>query len=408
MNRREFMKGAAALAAFAAVPGALAAELAAAAKVTRRTFKDTATTVPLLGFGMMRLPTKPKSREIDRPAAQALVDRAMSAGLNYFDTAWMYCNGKSEEFVGEALKKYPRASYLVASKLPIGGLRTAGDIERTFNEQLRRCNVGYFDFYMLHNLNARSFANAEKLKAYEWLLEQKKQGKIRQLGFSVHDTPEVLQTIVAAHPWDFAQIQLNYLDWDLYRSREQYEILTARKIPVIVMEPLRGGSLAKLTPGAEAVLKKRAPDASIASWGLRYAASLPNVLLVLSGMNQMAHLDENIGTFTGFRPLSTEEQTTLREARTVYLHTQKGSVPCTACRYCSCPHKLDIPALFAIWNNYCRNRNVKELKRRIAQMPPKVRPKGCVGCRVCVRACPQKIDIPAEFKRINAEIAKLK
>lgn len=276
-------------------------------------------TVPLIGFGTMRLPTiGGDMKKIDYAVTERMIDAAMKAGCNYFDTAYMYHGGESEICMGKVLKKYPRDSYYLASKMPVWFARNRAGVERLFNEQLRKCQTEYFDFYMLHSLDSGKWAAVQKYGALEFLLKMKEQGKIRKLGFSFHDSPEVLKTIVKAHPWDFAQIQLNYLDWTLYRSKEQYEIVTEAGIPVIVMEPLRGGALARLSPDAVSILKNADPKASTASWGFRWCATLPNVLCILSGMSLPEHVEDNMRTFMPFVPLSDKEKNTLELALAAY------------------------------------------------------------------------------------------
>ncbi len=419
MNRREFLKSALVLAAIAPVAGLAAAEAAAKAgeqagktessapghsRITRRRYKNTALTVPLLGFGMMRLPKiNPDKPDIDYAAAEKLFDRAMEAGVNYFDTAYFYHGGKSEKCAGDLLTRYPRKSYLLASKLPIGGLKTEADVERVFNEQLAKCRTEYFDFYMLHALNAGGWKNAQRLHAYEFLKKKQAEGKIGKLGFSFHDTPEVLKTIAEAKQWDFVQLQINYLDWTLYRSKEQYEIVTKLGIPVIVMEPLRGSTLAKLNGETADIFRRANPDVSLASWAFRYAASLPNALLVLSGMTHMSDLEDNIKTFTDFRPLNDSERKTIASALTTY--RVPGIVPCTACRYCMpCPSEVEIPKIFEIYNKYKVNRHYP-VQAEYAKIPEDSRASACVKCGACVKKCPQKINIPKELERIAAELA---
>ena len=412
MNRREFIKGAAALTTLAAV-SRLAAQTdvapadakssepakegSASKKVSRRKYKKTDLTVPLLGYGMMRLPTK--NGKIDREEAQKLVDTAMAAGLNYFDTAQPYHNGESQQFLGEAMKKYPRDSYMLATKLPLWSLRSAAEAETTFKGQLEACKTEYFDFYLMHAFNANSFRTFENLKLYDYFKKQKEAGKIKLLGFSFHDSPEALETIVNAHEWDFCQIQLNFVDWDAQNAKRMYEFLTSKDIPVIIMEPLQGGKLATLTPAAVEVLKKADPKATPASWAFRYAASLPNVLTVLSGMTTMDVLKENIETFTDFKPLTDAERKILDEARDVYLGVSKSRVPCTACKYCNvCPVRIDIPAVFAVWNDFCEKKDEAAFKEAYNKL--QVKASACIGCRRCVRMCPQQIDIPTELGKI--------
>ena len=405
MDRRDFLKNLLAVAALAPVSKintafAAPAEKPLSGKVSRRRLKDTDVTVPMLGYGMMRLPKL--NGEIDYDTVKKQVALAMKHGVNYFDTAYFYHGGESEVCAGKVLSSYPRSSYMLADKMPVSRLRTEADVERIFNEQLKKCQVGYFDFYLLHALNAGSWQKAQKLKVYEFLKKQKDAGKIKYLGFSFHDTPKVLQKIASAHPWDFAQIQLNYLDWTIYRSRQQYGILTKLGIPVIVMEPLRGGALATLNPEAREVFKKSAPEASVASWAFRYVGSLPNVLCVLSGMTMTEHLEDNIKTFTDFKPLAANEQQVIKKALAAY--QKSGLTLCTACRYClPCPVGVNIPENFKIHNSYKLSGNKNRFKRSYDRLNDKQKASACVSCGLCVKKCPQKIDIPAMLKKVAAE-----
>lgn len=413
MNRRDFLKSTLALTMFGAFGkfnhssgSSHAAEQPSAKEpqVTRRKFGNTSLSVPLLGFGMMRLPTLGAgSSNIDETIAQKIVDRAMQAGINYFDTAYPYHGGKSEVFAGKALKKYPRESYLLATKLPIWAINNQNDIERIFNEQLKKCQVDYFDFYLIHALNSFNWEKVKEFNVYDFLLKKKQEGKIRNLGFSFHDSPEVLKTIAETNKWDFAMIQLNYLDWDLYRSKEQYEILTRNKIPVWVMEPLRGGALASLNKAATDILHNAAPGESNASWALRYAGSLPNVTCILSGMTLPEHLEDNIKTMTPFKPLSDPERNVLDKALAAY--KSSGAIPCTSCRYCMpCPVGVDIPRIFGLYNQYKITGNSWLLKNGISALPEDARPDACVDCGMCLKKCPQQLNIPAELKKIQNEL----
>lgn len=404
MNRRDFIKSAITVAALAPVSnlaakagldGNKASGVSAGPQVTRRQYKNTGMTLPLLGFGMMRLPQK--GDKIDRPTAEAMVDAAMKAGCNYFDTAWMYHSGESEEFAGTVLSKYSRDSYYLISKLPVVMLKSPEDVPKTFEAQLKKCKTDYFDFYHFHWMNEDHWAKAKQLGAWEYLSEQKKAGRIRKLGFSFHGEPETLQKIATEKPWDLVQIQLNYLDWELCRSREQYEILTKLGIPVAVMEPLKGGTLVKLTPEACKVLKDANPEASIASWGLRYAASLPNVQVVLSGMSAPDHVTDNLKTFSPFKPLSASEQETIQKALAAY--RKAGAIPCTACRYCSpCPVGVDIPRNLALLNQVKSGLPAFHAKLVYDAMDVDSRASSCVACGVCKKKCPQHIDIPKFMK----------
>ena len=417
MDRREFLKSALTLAALAPLAklhakagadGDKSSDVAKGKQVTRRRYRNTGLTVPLLGFGMMRMPRiDPAKPDIDYAKAEKQIARAMEAGVNYFDTAYFYHGGLSERCAGDLLSKYPRDSYYLVSKMPVRALKKEADVERIWNEQLARCKTDYFDFYLVHNLNKDRWNDTIRFHVYEFLKKKQAEGKIRKLGFSFHDEPEVLETIAKAHPWDFAQIQLNYLDWTLYRSKEQYEILTKLGIPVTIMEPLRGGALATLNPEASAILKQARPDVSVASWAFRYAASLPNVMVVLSGMTLIEHLEDNIRTFTDFKPLTDEERQVIDKALAAY--RKSGAVPCTACRYCTpCPVGVDIPRIFGLYNHYKTTGNFQHFRLVYDKMAADEKASACVGCGACLKKCPQKINIPAELKKIEADIRSRK
>ena len=367
-------------------------------QITRRPYLRTGMTLPLLGFGMMRLPEKDGA--LDPDAAGNLVALAMQQGCNYFDTAYVYPG--SEELIGKVLTDYPRESYYLTSKMPIHRLKSEDDLGRIFREQLDRTRAGYFDFYLMHWLNAEHWEMAQRFKVWEFLEKQKAAGLIRRIGFSFHDEPELLEKIASAHPWELAQIQLNYLDWEVCRSREMYEILTRRGIPVAVMEPLKGGSLVKLTEPARKVFTDAAPEASIASWGLRYAASLPNVQIVLSGMSSQEQLVDNLRTFTGFTPLTEVERETVADALAEYRKT--GAVPCTGCGYCKpCPHGVDIPRNLALHNQVKATGSAGHAGMVYHAMTERERASNCIACGVCKTRCPQKLDIPAFLKETAAD-----
>lgn len=445
MNRRDFLKNSLTVAALAplakfANQTGLAAEVkseekkddknaatGAKVKITTRKYKDTAQEISLLGFGCMRFPQKGGKVDID--AVKAMFKAAFAAGINYFDTAYVY-NG-SEAALKEVLKDYPRSSFNLTNKLPLWSINTEADVERVFKEELDRCGVDYFDFYLLHNLNVRDLDKAKRLKVFEFLERMKKEGKIKKLGFSSHGQPQDLQTIVNSYDkWEFAQIQLNYMDWVDQKAKEQYEILTEKKIPVVIMEPIRGGRLANLPENAMAILKKNNPDASAASWALRFAASLPNVLTVLSGMSNLQQVEENIRTFSPFKELTEQERKVLNNA---YLTMRNIEiVPCTACRYCMpCPAGVNIPGVFAAYNKYKeaaaqggganrgganrpggrmggRNNaaaapagNVEILTKELDALKKSELPSSCVKCDACKPKCPQSIDIPTQLAMIN-------
>jgi predicted aldo/keto reductase-like oxidoreductase len=326
-----------------------------------------------------------------------MLDRAIAAGVNYFDTAFPYHTGISEIFLGRILRKYPRNSFFLADKLPLWTLKTRDDAERIFTAQLKKCRVEYFDFYLLHAVNADRYAQAARLGLYEWLCEKKEQGLVRHIGFSFHDAPALLQTILDQHAWDFAQIQLNYVDWELGSAKSLYALLEERRIPAVVMGPVRGGALSKLPEKAAALLKKADPQASAASWAIRHAASLANVMVALSGMSTMEQVDDNIKTMTDFRPLSDDERETLKKAAALYLAS--GDIPCTGCGYCApCPEGVDIPEVFAVYNQRTR----RGFTHWYSVIPEHARAHRCTACGACAKLCPQGLDIPAAMREIAA------
>ena len=362
--------------------------------------------VSLLGFGCMRLPRLyPDKPEIDTELGQRMVDYAYSHGVNYFDTAYPYHEGLSEPFIGAALSKYPRESYNLVTKLPTWLINGEADIEHYFNEQLQKCGVDYFDFYLVHSLNAERFETVQKLHIFENLCELKAKGKIRHIGFSFHDKPDVLERILAAHDWDFAQIQLNYLDWELQDARRQYELIEQKGIQCTIMEPVRGGMLATLTPEAVDCFQQANPNVSTASWAIRYAASLPNVLTVRSGMTNFDHVTDNVATMEAFRPLSQQEREVIDHALAAY--RKAVTIPCTGCRYCmDCPAGVSIPEVFAAYNRYATSKSRSMFEELYHALDAGQRADNCVACGTCLPKCPQHIDIPKHMKEIAALAAK--
>ena len=358
--------------------------------------------VSLLGFGCMRLPRLyPDKPEIDTELGQRMVDYAYSHGVNYFDTAYPYHEGLSEPFIGAALSKYPRESYNLVTKLPTWLINGEADIEHYFNEQLQKCGVDYFDFYLVHSLNAERFETVQKLHIFENLCELKAKGKIRHIGFSFHDKPDVLERILAAHDWEFAQIQLNYLDWELQDARRQYELIEQKGIQCTIMEPVRGGMLATLTPEAVDCFQQANPNVSTASWAIRYAASLPNVLTVLSGMTNFDHVTDNVATMEAFRPLSQQEREVIDHALAAY--RKAVTIPCTGCRYCmDCPAGVSIPEVFAAYNRYATSKSRSMFEELYHALDAGQRADNCVACGTCLPKWPQHIDIPKHMKEIAA------
>ena len=407
MDRRDFLRNLFRVAAYSQVAG-LADTLSddvnadkrsgSGVQITRRPYKKTGMTLPLLGFGMMRFPGK--DGVIDLAAAEKMIGTALERGCNYFDTAYIYPG--SEEVVGKVLAKYTRNSYYLTSKMPIHQLKSEADLDRIFREQLRRTRAGYFDFYFMHWLNAEHWEMAKTFHVWDFLEKQKAEGRIRRIGFSFHDEPELLREIAQSHPWELVQIQLNYLDWEVYRAREMYESLTQLDIPVAVMEPLKGGSLVKLTESSARILTDADPERSIASWGLRYAASLPNVQVILSGMSSLEQMEDNLRTFTNFTPLTEVERQTLADALEEYRKT--SAVPCTGCRYCRpCPKGVDIPRNIALHNQVKAGTSVPAAGMVYYAMRESERASNCVGCGVCQSRCPQKLKIPDLMREIGAE-----
>ena len=373
----------------------------------KRIFAKTGEEISLLGLGNMRLPVlEGDASKIDYPAAQALIDRALEAGLNYFDTAFVYHGGKSEAFVGQALvRRHPRESFYLATKMPPWNLKSAQDLHTIFEKQLKRLQVDYIDFYLLHNISVEHLAIFERVQAYEFLREKQAQGKLRHLGFSFHDRPGLLRKLVEQYPWDFVQIQLNYMDWEDQNAKEQYAILEEKGIPVIIMEPVRGGALANLPAESERVLKQVNPRASTASWAIRFAAQLPGVLTVLSGMSNREQLEDNLATLSPLTPLSKQEEEAIRQA--VELYRKNGTVPCTACGYCMpCPFGVDIPKVFAMYNHYQSTHSEGSLGDS-SQVLAEAGPQSCTACQACVEKCPQNIAIPDQMEIIAQKVEEV-
>lgn len=402
MNRRDFLQNAVTLSAAASVNLVRSEDAPPAPaeskppQVFRRPFKG-GLSLPSLGYGIFRMPT-------DEKISQELVDIAMASGVNYFDTAYTYLGGHAEELCARTLAKYPRESYFFVTKMPPFMAKDPDGLVRIFDDQLRKSNVEYFDFYLLHNLQINSWADAKRLGMVDFLQKKKEEGKIRNLGFSFHDVPAILEEIADFHAWDFAMIQLNYFDWIPYHCNEQYEILRKRNIPIMVMEPLRGGLLADLGEKGNEVFKKADPNASVASWAFRFVASLPGVVTVLSGMACKEHLLENIQTFSDFHPLTDADRETIRLALEAY--GASGTIPCTDCKYCiPCPLEINIPSVFALYNYFKRTENVRQRTpgTRQAEQEALKQAALCVSCKQCLPKCPQKINIPAMHRKVVEE-----
>ena len=349
-----------------------------------------------LGFGAMRLPTADGNPDapIDEKKTADMVAYAIAHGVNYFDTAYGYHDGNSEVVMGKVLGEYPRDSFYLATKFPGYDLANMDKVEAIFEEQLKKCNVDHFDFYLFHNVYEKNIEPYmdRKYGIMDYLMKQKENGRIRHLGFSAHGRYDTMKRFLEAYGdrMEFCQIQLNYLDWKLQDAKAKVELLREYNIPVWVMEPLRGGRLASLSPKNEEKLKALRPDEKIPAWGFRFLQSVPEVTMVLSGMSSMEQMKENIATFAEDKPVTDEEMETLMEVTDSMLDI----LPCTACRYCTthCPQKLDIPTLLALYNEV-RFANGLITHMAVEAMPEDKRPHACIGCQSCEAVCPQQLEI---------------
>ena len=361
-----------------------------------------------LGFGAMRLPViDGDDAKIDEAAALKMVDTAMESGINYYDTAWGYHDGNSELVMGKALAGYPRENFYLATKFPGYDASNWGKVEEIFNRQLEKLQVDYFDFYLFHNvceMNIDAYLDDEKYGIYTYLMEQKKNGRIKHLGFSCHGDMRVLKRFLDAYGKDmeFCQLQLNYLDWTFQNGKEKVDLLNEWNIPVWVMEPLRGGSLASLAPKYEEELRKLRPDEEIPAWAFRFLQTIPSVTVVLSGMSNQDQLVKNLKTFDEDKKLNDEEIKVLDVIADEM--TSLGTVPCTACHYCvsHCPMELDIPHLISLYNEHKFTGGGFIAPMALSALPEDKKPGACIGCRSCEQVCPQQIKISEIFKDFSA------
>lgn len=361
--------------------------------------------LPKFGFGLMRLPKI--ADKIDIPQVCKMVDAYMGKGFNYFDTAYVY--GESEKSIYEALvKRYPRESFLLATKLPPWLIKNESDRDRIFNEQLERTGAGYFDFYLLHSLeDGSNYDTCEKYDCFAWAMRKKQEGKIKHFGFSYHGSPELLERILDKHSEvEFVQIQLNYADWDnpLVRSGKLYDILKNRNIPIIIMEPVKGGTLADMAPELASMMKNARPNNSLASWALRFVACLDGVTTVLSGMSNEEQMDDNLKTFTNFEHLNENERGILVDV--VKKMSDMPLVPCTACRYCcdDCPAKINISEILRALNTarlYPNDERPRMFYNNLVSNSG--RAKDCVECGQCESVCPQHLPIVELIKESSEE-----
>jgi len=361
--------------------------------------------VSLLGFGCMRFPTNAEGK-IDREKAEAMMDKAIAAGVNYIDTAYPYHGGESEIFVGEVLKKYDRDSYYLATKLPLWAVHSLEDVDKLFNEQLSKLQTDYVDFYLMHAMGGSKWREMVKLGVVERLEELKAEGKIRYLGFSFHDSYEAFEEILNARDWDFCQIQLNYMDVNDQAGMKGYKLTEEKQVPLVIMEPIKGGMLANYGGDIADIFHALDKDASFASFALRWVATLPNVKVVLSGMSTMEQVDDNLKTFGDFKPMSEEELATVDKV--VEILNNRVQNGCTGCSYCMpCPAGVNIPKNFRIWNTYHMYQNYNAVKWNWeTEMRDEERANKCIECGKCEAICPQALEIREDLKRVMEDLEK--
>lgn len=359
----------------------------------------------LLGFGCMRFPVT-QDGGIDEPEAERMLDRAIAAGVNYIDTAYPYHNGDSEPFVGRVLKKYDRASLRLATKLPAWLVNTAEDVDRYFEEQLQRLQTDYIDFYLIHNMSRDGWRKFTGLGGIERLEKLKEQGRIRHLGFSFHDSYDAFEEILNARDWDFCQIQFNYMDTEEQAGLKGYELAAKKGVPMVVMEPVKGGSLAKFADDIMQKFDALGGGASPASYALRWVGGFPNVKVILSGMSTMEQVEDNLETFRDFQPLTERERAAIDDVvATLKSRVQNG---CTGCRYCMpCPFGVDIPGSFQVWNNYHMYQSYGVVQWAWENNVGEAhQPKNCTKCGRCEKACPQHLHIREDLERAQADLDK--
>jgi predicted aldo/keto reductase-like oxidoreductase len=362
--------------------------------------------VSLLGFGCMRFPTGPDG-QVDKIRTEAMLKAAYDAGVNYYDTAYPYHGGTSERITSDIMKQFPRDSFHYATKLPTWAVHSLDDAKRIFAEQLDRLQTDYVDFYLLHALNRDGWKRLKDLGVVEYFEGLQKEGKIKRYGFSFHDEYDVFNDIIYYRKWEFCQIQLNYMDTDYQAGLKGYEDCVKQGTAVVIMEPVKGGSLATFADEDIAPLKACRPDDSAARWAMRYVGSLPAVSVILSGMSNMEQTLDNLETFKDFKPLTDEESKVL-DAHVARVKN-KNKIGCTWCNYCMpCPSGVNIPRIFGLWNSYAKYNNPGDIKWNWEhEIPAKEKPANCIECGACEGHCPQHLPIIESLKKAQAEIIAL-
>ena len=374
--------------------------------IDRRMIPALGKEISRLGYGGMRFPKN--GDEVDMDAAVQLLRKAYEMGINYFDTAMVYHKGESEKIFGKAFEPYPRDSYLIADKMSIWLCSDEEDMKARFYNQLKTLKTEYIDFYLVHSLNRNHYKKVKDLHCVEFLQQMKQEGKIKHLGFSFHDTYQVFTQILNDYTWDFVQIQLNYLDWHNQGAEQLYRELERRNLPVMVMEPVRGGYLATIDSERAKPFLELEPQRSIASWAIRWVESLPQVAVVLSGMSDLQQLEDNVATMTNFEPMNEQELAAID--RVVEEIRKVNEIPCTGCRYCmDCPMGVDIPEIFSIYSQY----KIFGKEKAFVQDYEEVVEHGngaehCVRCMACTTKCPQMIAIPDKLEMIAKLYAQKK
>lgn len=369
----------------------------------RRKWEKLGIETSLLGFGCMRFPTMPDGK-IDEARAEKMLDQAIASGVNYIDTAYPYHNGESEPFVGKVLSRYDRNSFYLASKLPLWAVNTLEDAKRIFEDQLKRLRTDHIDFYLLHAVNQEKWNAMKELGVVDYCEQLQKEGKIRYYGFSFHDSYEVFEEVIRYRDWDFCQIQYNYMDTQEQAGDKGYALAESLGIPLVIMEPVKGGSLANFSEDINERFHEMDPDGSIASWALRWVGSHKNVKVVLSGMSTEEQVEDNLKTFANFRPLSGKEESVI--AGIVEELTARVQNGCTGCRYCMpCPAGVNIPGNFAVWNKYHMYGTYEHVKNAWENgLKEEEKAKNCIKCGKCEALCPQKLSIRSDLERVQEDL----